>query len=219
MDRCTCTHAHKHKHTHTPTTPRTHSHSHSALSDCPGEAPQRQWPEGELLAHKGSPISWLLLHHQMMKMRSFRRWRLLDHWNGNVSFHKTFPIEDNIKSWTRAWQPTPVFLPGEFHRQRDLAGYSPGGHKELEMIERLNTSPFNYERYSCVGCYLHSAVPSCSVSRTLQWYQSAPTPARLVLSANPLREAIFNVSSWKKKKKSSFTKSVSGCGKLKWSYS
>ena len=76
-----------------------------------------------------------------------------------------------------------------------------GGHKELEMIEWLNTSPFNYERYSCVGCYLHSAVPSCSVSRTLQWYQSAPTPARLVLSANPLREAIFNVSSWKKKKK------------------
>ena len=70
-----------------------------------------------------------------------------------------------------------------------------GGHKELEMIERLNTSPFNYERYSCVGCYLHSAVPNCSVSRTLQWYQSAPTPARLVLSANPLREAIFNVSS------------------------
>ena len=25
----------------------------------------------------------------------------------------------------RAWQPTPVFLPGESHRQRSLAGYSP----------------------------------------------------------------------------------------------
>ena len=25
--------------------------------------------------------------------------------------------------WRRAWQPTPVFLPGEFHGQRSLAGY------------------------------------------------------------------------------------------------
>ena len=29
--------------------------------------------------------------------------------------------------WRRAWQPTPVFLPREFHGQRSLAGYSPGG--------------------------------------------------------------------------------------------
>ena len=27
--------------------------------------------------------------------------------------------------WRREWQPTPVFLPGEFHGQRSLAGYSP----------------------------------------------------------------------------------------------
>ena len=26
-------------------------------------------------------------------------------------------------SWSRKWQPTPVFLPGKFHRQRSLAGY------------------------------------------------------------------------------------------------
>ena len=31
--------------------------------------------------------------------------------------------------WRRKWQPTPVFLPGIFHRQRSLAGYSPWGHK------------------------------------------------------------------------------------------
>ena len=34
-------------------------------------------------------------------------------------------------------QPTPVFLPGEFHGQRSLAGYSPWGHKELDMTEQL----------------------------------------------------------------------------------
>ena len=27
----------------------------------------------------------------------------------------------------RAWQPTPVFLPGESHGQRSLVGYSPWG--------------------------------------------------------------------------------------------
>ena len=27
--------------------------------------------------------------------------------------------------WRRAWQPTPVFLPGESHGQRRLVGYSP----------------------------------------------------------------------------------------------
>ena len=27
--------------------------------------------------------------------------------------------------WWRAWQPTPVFLPGELYGQRSLAGYSP----------------------------------------------------------------------------------------------
>ena len=29
--------------------------------------------------------------------------------------------------WRRAWQPTPVFLPGEFQKQRSLAGSSPWG--------------------------------------------------------------------------------------------
>ena len=37
--------------------------------------------------------------------------------------------------WQRAWQPTSVFLPGEAHGQRSLAGYSPGDRKELDMAE------------------------------------------------------------------------------------
>ena len=40
-------------------------------------------------------------------------------------------------SWRRKWQPTPVFLPEEFHGQRSLVGYSPWGHKELDTTERL----------------------------------------------------------------------------------
>ena len=37
--------------------------------------------------------------------------------------------------WRRKWQPTPVFLPGEPHGQRSLAGYSPWGCKELDTTE------------------------------------------------------------------------------------
>ena len=36
--------------------------------------------------------------------------------------------------WRRAWQPTPVFLPGESHWQRSLAGYSPWGHKSWTQL-------------------------------------------------------------------------------------
>ena len=41
--------------------------------------------------------------------------------------------------WRRKWQPTPVFLPGKFHGQRRLVGYSLGGSKELSMIEHAHT--------------------------------------------------------------------------------
>ena len=35
--------------------------------------------------------------------------------------------------WKRKWQPTPVLLPRKSHGQRSLVGYSPWGHKELDM--------------------------------------------------------------------------------------
>ena len=37
--------------------------------------------------------------------------------------------------WRRAWQATPVLLPGNTHGQRSLAGYSPWSHKESDMTE------------------------------------------------------------------------------------
>ena len=39
----------------------------------------------------------------------------------------------------RKWQPTPVFLPGKFHGQRSLVGYSPWDHRELDMTEHAHT--------------------------------------------------------------------------------
>ena len=42
----------------------------------------------------------------------------------------------------RKWQATPVFLPGESHGQRSLAGYSPQGCKELDTTEQVRISCF-----------------------------------------------------------------------------
>ena len=51
------------------------------------------------------------------------------------------------KTWVRSlgredplekkWLPTPVFLPGEIHRQRSLTGHSPRGHKAPDTTEWL----------------------------------------------------------------------------------
>ena len=40
--------------------------------------------------------------------------------------------------WRREWQPTAVFLPGEFHGQRSLVGCNPLGHKESDTTEWLS---------------------------------------------------------------------------------
>ena len=37
----------------------------------------------------------------------------------------------------REWVSTPVLLPGEFHGQPSLVGYSPWGGKELDTTEQL----------------------------------------------------------------------------------
>ena len=56
----------------------------------------------------------------------YRRHRV-DSWVGKISRR-------------RKWQPTPVFLPGESHGQKSLAGYSPWGRKESDTTERPNTT-------------------------------------------------------------------------------
>ena len=49
-----------------------------------------------------------------------------------------------------------VFLPGEFHGQRRLVGYSPWDHKGLDMTERLSTA-----QHSTEGLKISSVAQSC----------------------------------------------------------
>ena len=65
--------------------------------------------------------------------------------------------------WRRKWPPTPVFLPRESHGQRNLAGYGPWGHKELDMTEWLTTATAAAVFYGiCLGSWM-------GVSLILYW--------------------------------------------------
>ena len=49
----------------------------------------------------------------------------------------SIPTSGRSSPGGKKWLPTPIFFPGESHGQRSLVGYSPWGHTELDMIERL----------------------------------------------------------------------------------
>ena len=44
--------------------------------------------------------------------------------------------------WRMKWLPTPVFLPGESHGQRNLVGYRPWGFKESDTTEHFHFHTF-----------------------------------------------------------------------------
>jgi len=51
--------------------------------------------------------------------------------------HKKYGFNPCVRkmSQSRKWQPAPIFLPEKFHGQRNLVGYSPWSHKELDRTE------------------------------------------------------------------------------------
>ena len=83
--------------------------------------------------------------------------------------------------WRREWLPTPLFLPGEFHGQRSLAGHSPWGHKALGTTEWLTLSLSNRKRRNCSVVYNpcrhpwleHARSCAASDSETRTLYQPA----------------------------------------------
>ena len=65
--------------------------------------------------------------------------------------------------WRKEWLPTPVFLPGESHGQRNMLGYSSWGRKESEMTEQLLLSLWT------AACRLGSSVHGILQARILEW--------------------------------------------------
>ena len=82
---------------------------------------------------------WVWLGRKPHKMQmGFHIW-----WRSDKEFacqcrrYKRHGFEPCVRKipWSRKWQPAPVFLPGKFHGQRSLEGYSPWGHKESDTTE------------------------------------------------------------------------------------
>ena len=106
------------------------------------------------LSHKGSPriLDWVAYpfssgSSQPRKRTGvsctpggfFTNWAIRD--PGSIPGLGRYPGERN-------WQSTPIFLPGKFHGQRSLMGYSPWGHKESDTTEQLHTHTHGTKKLS-----------------------------------------------------------------------
>ena len=87
-------------------------------------------PHSSTLAWK---IPWM---GEPGRLQSMGSQRVGYDWATLLSFCNSF--------WRRKWQPTPVFLPGESHGQRDLVGCGPWGCKEADTTEQLTHTHFAY---------------------------------------------------------------------------
>ena len=65
--------------------------------------------------------------------------------------------------WRREWLPIPVFLIGELHGQRSLAGYNPWGPEELDMTEQLTETHL----HTCICTKIFAAAKSLQSCPTL----------------------------------------------------
>ena len=81
----------------------------------------------------GGSLSWVVFP-------SFPCYESLNHLSNsaNPQFGDSHPLKEMA--------PTPVFLPGESHRQRSLVGYSPWGRKEWNTTERLHARTHTHTR-------------------------------------------------------------------------
>ena len=73
--------------------------------------------------------------------------------------HKRYRFDPWIRKvpWSRKWQPTPVFLPGQFHGQKSLAGYCPWGCRRFGRS--LVTKQQQQRKQDCQRREVFSEVP------------------------------------------------------------
>ena len=84
--------------------------------------------------------------------------------------------------WRRAWQPTPVFLPGESHGQTSLSDYSPWSWKESNATEWLTKFHLTWQVYTLLlkGIFwLVFQTTACLVLIWLFWFYQSPLLDRL----------------------------------------
>ena len=105
--------------------------------------------------------------------------------------HKGSPKKETIRKpgfdlwvgkipWRREWHPTPVFLPGEFHGQRSLMGYSPQGHRVrydwASNTQGGEVAPFSGENQHEVQALLRKRGERMKLNHPIDDYVSHSAP-------------------------------------------
>ena len=137
---------------------------------------------------------------------------------------KSLPAMHEMWVQSLGGQPTPVFLPRKSQGQRNLAGYSPWGRKELDMTEQLilplykrknwdvESSNYKVTRLSLIELgfergsrmpdlhshplCLPSSFPSVSHSSAISTTQAqrGPIPSTLALARNTVSDTDLSLS-------------------------
>ena len=100
-------------------------------------------PDGLIFIHRLGASRWLRGKESACQCRSYRK-------NGFHPWVRMIP-------WRRKWKLTPGFLPGKFHRQRSLEGYSPWGRRGLGKTKWLTQTSL-----PVVFCNVPSGSSQCS---------------------------------------------------------
>ena len=94
--------------------------------------------------------------------------------------------------WRRAWQPTPVFSPGESHGLRSLVGYSPQGHKESDGTEATQHLATNQQvrqeerSHSTPGLPMHPQLPEFTPTQLQLMSTESVMPSNHLILCCPL---------------------------------
>ena len=87
--------------------------------------------------------------------------------------------------WRRKWQPIPVFLPGEFHGQRSLAGNNPWGHRESDKAEWQRTNTHTWILQLRMARTFRAGLTLSELGSTpswLPWTEAAAGPTQLTFN-------------------------------------
>ena len=97
-------------------------------------------------------------------------------------------VRSQVRNWRRKWLPTPVFLPGKFNRQRNLAGYSPWGSKRVrhDFSSVIQSCPTLCDPTDCStpGFPVHHQLPKLAQAH-VHWVSDAIQPSHPLSSPSP----------------------------------
>ena len=127
--------------------------------------------------------------------------------------------------WRRAWQPTPVFLPGESHGQRSLVGYSLFCHKRGRHdftakqqhalgYEKDWETMVLYNRFSFIDLYWKAYVFIVEYNYQPSFYSSS----LVIIPVNHLSSGCYNrlpLTGWLKQQTVTFYSSGGGQSEIR----